>query len=66
MAVPCRAAQTVTSPMARAWKETLMNHIQRRLNAPTALAGALLAVFITRRPVGGRGSPHAQRAHAIW
>ena len=25
-----------------------MNHIQRRLNAQTALAGALLAVFITR------------------
>jgi hypothetical protein len=32
--------------MARAWKETLMNHIQRRLSALTALAGALPAVFI--------------------
>jgi hypothetical protein len=32
--------------MARAWKETLMNHIQRCLSALTAVAGALLAVFI--------------------
>src|SRR5258708_29346784 len=32
--------------MARAWKETLMNRIQRCLSALTAFAGALLAVFI--------------------
>jgi hypothetical protein len=31
-----------------AWKETLMNHIQRCLSALTALAGALLAVFIMK------------------
>jgi len=32
--------------MARAWKETVMNRIQRCLSALTAFAGALLAVFI--------------------
>jgi hypothetical protein len=34
--------------MARAWKDTVMNRIQRCLSALTALAGALLAVFISK------------------